>query len=323
MKALAALASLLALIGVGGSDSGPSGEITFTAATSYPKVFTLYGVRSDGTGLRIILRNVSIPKWSPNGARFVYYGTRGFYVAGANGHHVRLVLSARCSDGSDDAWSADGSLLALACTTTGADLGFRSRIVVVRADGTRAHRVHSAGGAGNPQLGGLAWSPNGALAFYETRLSKARRLDGSLFTVSADGTHVRRLAAVHGFVSLDERPSWRRDGRMLAFRQDAQHFALLDLRTHRIRRVVRGTAPVFSPDGTRLALSRDGLYVARNDASRPVRVAGGVLPAWSPDSRELAYMLVGPRVGIVQADGRNRRTLTRSYVDMLDLEWRR
>lgn len=318
----AALASVAALAGVGGSGS----EITFTAAARYPKTFTLYGIRSDGSGLRMIRHDVSQPAWSPDGSRFGFFGgsCRGFCVAQADGRNVRHVLRASCGDGTDDAWSPRGPLLALACATTGRDGHLRSRIVVVRADGTKARRVRSAAGVGDPQLGGLAWSPDGGtLGFYETRLSSAKRLGGSLFTLRRDGSHLRRLAAVHGFAALDERPSWRRDGRMLAFRHDARRFALLDVRTHRITRVARGTSPVFSPDGRRLAFSRDGLYVARADGSAAARVASGTLAAWAPDSRALAYVMTGPRLGVVRADGRARRTLTRSYVDVLDVEWRR
>jgi hypothetical protein len=58
------------------------------------------------------------------------------------------------------------------------------------------------------------------------------------------------------------------------------------------------------------------------DAGGAVRVATGSLAVWSPDSRELAYTSVG-HIAVVRADGRKRSTITRSYVDILDVEWRR
>jgi Tol biopolymer transport system component len=268
----------------------------------------------------VIRRNVSFPAWSSDGSRFVYYGARGFYVAASNGRGARLVYRADCGSGSDNAWSRDGSRLALACTSDGE----HSRIVVIRPDGTKATRVRVASGMGGPQLGGLAWAPGGkALAFYETRLVKSRGLVGQLATVAPDGSRLRKLASIRGFVALDERPSWRRDGRTIAFRKDGRDFALLDVRTRRVTRVMRGFSPEFSPDGRRLAFSREGEHVARADGTGEIRVADGVLAVWSPDSKVLAYLVRGPRVALVGADGRNSRTLTRRYADMLDLEWRR
>jgi len=304
---------------VTGAAARSPGEITFSAATRVPKIFTLYGIRSDGTGLRVIRKNVSFPTWSRDGSRFVYNGARGFYVAPSNGRSARLVLRASCGSGSDTAWSRDGSRLALACTPDGK----HSRIVVVRPDGTHATRVRLAGGTGNPQLGGLAWAPDGkSLAFYETALVKGKGLLGRLATVAPNGSRLRQLASIRGFASLDERPSWRPDGKTIAFRKDGSHFALLDVRTGRVTRVMRGFSPEFSPDGRKLVFSRGGENVARADGTGAVRVAVGVTAVWSPDSKALAYVVTGPRVALVDADGRNRRLLTRPYLDMLDLEWR-
>jgi len=320
VKLLAAVTGLLvALTGAGTAHS--RGEITFTAETSHPGTETLYGARSDRSGLRTILGDVSKPVWSPAGYRFVFYSASstclGFCVANADGSHVRTVLRVSCGDGSDAAWSPGGRLLGLACTSG------RSRVVVLRPDGTHAHAVAHASGPGLPQLGGLAWSPSGSfLVFYKTR-SRPGRLYGSLLSVGASGGRVRKLAAVHGFVSLDERPSFSESGGTLAFQTDGSHFAFMDMATQRVTKTVRGSSPVFSPNGRRLALHRrGGEYVARTDASGAVRVCGSVQAVWSPDSRELAYIAIGPRVAVVGANGRDRRTITRSYADMFEVEWR-
>ena len=136
----AVLASLFAFSAATGV--GSHGEVTFTAAVRHPGVYRLYGVRRDGSGLRIIRSNVSHPSRSPDGSRVAFLGQHGFYVADVNGRHLRIVLRASCASGADDAWSPDGSLLALACTTSG-NPHSAARIVVVRADGTDLHRVRS------------------------------------------------------------------------------------------------------------------------------------------------------------------------------------
>ena len=60
-----------------------------------------------------------------------------------------------------------------------------------------------------------------------------------------------------------------------------------------VRRLVRGSGPAFSPDGSRLAFARqDRLYVARADGSgeRELALAGrGYGVDWSPDGSKIAF----------------------------------
>jgi hypothetical protein len=77
----------------------------------------------------------------------------------------------------------------------------------------------------------------------------------------------------------------------------------------RLRLLVRGVSPSWSPDGTRIAVVRGGwvwLVRVRDGASR--RLVPGGAPAWSPDGLAVAY--VGARNGVdvvTVGGGRTRR----------------
>ena len=86
--------------------------------------------------------------------------------------------------------------------------------------------------------------------------------------------------------------------------------------------------PAWSPDGRRIAFSRDlasgsrnpksypGFYVMNADGSGPRRLSRGPgpLPSWSPDGRKIAFVREG--ILVVNADGSGERKLTNSAVSL-------
>ena len=74
------------------------------------------------------------------------------------------------------------------------------------------------------------------------------------------------------------------------------------------------TNPVWSPDGTRLAVSgeADRMIVMAADGSDVAKIADGLDPTWSPDGMTIAYVSgwLDGGVRLVDADGSNPKTLT-------------
>jgi TolB protein len=141
-----------------------------------------------------------------------------------------------------------------------------------------------------------------------------------IWVMNADGTGKRRLTRVAG----DGNPTWSPDGRRIMFRRSA--LASFDLwivpaaggieRPFLTTPVANELDPDWSPDGNRIAFqsSRGGsiqiwvLDVRTKQARRLTSGPPSFSPDWSPDGRRIAFSSRG-RICVVNADGRDRRTL--------------
>jgi len=163
-----------------------------------------------------------------------------------------------------------------------------------------------------------AWSHDG------TRL--AWIYHGNLWTVRADGTGDRQLAAGVSppYTPPDDvsRPSWSPDDSRLVFEQTDVHgrrgvVYRVNTTGGGLRRLASGTAPAWSPDGTRIAFVRgNDVYTNDPDGSgatkltTTARATAGPL-SWSPDSTRIAVSRGGD-IYSVRADGSGETRLTSS-----------
>jgi len=72
----------------------------------------------------------------------------------------------------------------------------------------------------------------------------------------------------------------------------------------KLRRLAPGSAPSWSPDGTRIVFARGGwLMVGRVQGRSFRRLVPGTAPAWSPDGSWIAFIGAGHCVSVVKATG--------------------
>jgi Tol biopolymer transport system component len=199
------------------------------------------------------------------------------------------------------AWSPDGRRLAF---TGESGLGYRQiNVWTVDGDGGGLHRATRTGDALWP-----VWAPDGQAIAYARLEDPGRNRDGSLayssslWAVDPDGANPRRLTDPAPGVS--ERPwSFAPDGSQLAITR--ARLPALERRAEKTRLVLvnldgsgerelrgTGTDPAFSPDAWRIAYAS-------------ARGRNGVLNYGEISS-------IATELYVMDADGRNRRRLTRT-----------
>jgi TolB protein len=156
-----------------------------------------------------------------------------------------------------------------------------------------------------------------------------------IWSMKADGTHVRRLTSAP---ALEFDPTWSPDGRRIAYRHQSgddrttEIYAMDADGTHRLRLTRNDVAdwgPDWSPDGRRIvwnsSVGTGGFgffgYVIAPDGTGLRRITRHYIeyPAWSPDGSRIAFMAqeagaVGNNpnynIFVMDADGSHVRRLT-------------
>jgi TolB protein len=232
--------------------------------------------------------------------------------------------------------AAGAGLLSSACNdaTSPRDAVLRNVIIyTTTASGSWQLEVVHPDGSGRRQItqgGGDYYTP--AISPDGRRIAAAK-FDGnvpSIYVMDADGTNFKKIGRSSG----DYGPAWSPDGSRIAFR------STLDIGGNAFGRIflmnADGTglqqltddptpsdayspyddAPRWSPDGTRILFTRNGvLHVMNADGTGVTSLAnadGAGSPAWSPDGTRIAYgsFWDGMDIRIRNADGSNRVSLT-------------
>jgi Tol biopolymer transport system component len=267
--------------------------------------YDIYTMNADGSGLQNITTSPAdiageifqgSPSWSPDGSMIAYEGDNGLYVMNADGSGQTKV-----ADGGSSSWSPDGSRLV---TVIGDGNG--NALYTVAPDGSGLTQLTRS--SASQQL--PAWSPDG------NRIAFVRSGDhaSSVWVVNADGTGEVEVASIPN--AYPYRPIWSPDGTALLFEAQvssspgtnghpeynhdiysvgADGTGLVDLTPTSDR---AENAPVWAPDGTKIAFEATGtltgenagtfdIYVMNPDGTGEQRLttnqhAGGFDLAWQP-----------------------------------------
>lgn len=280
----------------------------------------LYAVNADGTGLQKLAGGVIDPVVSPDGAQvaFTRWDGAGFgalYVMNLDGSGERVVLN-ETRQAKSPAWSADGRNIIVSfqhgglrdpkeeCKTFDSDDGIRI---------PRGVQITSS-------------SFNGATGEFRICFIRQEDLQWSLRQVNVETGEFEDLPVdLYSYSpALDPQNPWR-----LVYQSEGG-LMQLDLNTGEQQPLtgdLRDTGPVFSPDGTKLALTyrqHDHWEVytydlgsgSRQRLTKPPILAdpqyNSAAPAWSPDGSQIAF--VTDRRGrweiwLMNADGSNPHPL--------------
>lgn len=265
-----------------GAGAGSAGLITFWNDDPIPSI---YAVRPDGTGLTPLLRtsqNAKRARLSPDRRWVAFDGAPPgkpamsefeIQVVRRNGRAHRTLTRSPGSS-TDAQWSPDGTLLSF--TRNPVFDWTKAWTWTVEPDGSRLRRI------ARGQFG--RWSPDGKRLVLDAPTATSQ---GDIFMVDADGSNRRLVLASP---ELDQPADWSPDGRTILFtRYDSDgpgsSVWIVGVDRTGLRKLARGLAGSFSPDGTRIVYTTGfpgRLTLMQRDGSgkRPLRGIVGAEPDW-------------------------------------------
>ncbi len=381
-----ARAALLALLAAGvvlgsaprgeSAHPGGNGMIAYSSAQSGSgplgidrQVFT---VNPDGTGTALVLDNALAGEWSPDGSKLIYRrviasGIIDLYVVNADGTGERRLTSGISA--LSPSWSPDGTKIAYKHASLSNSVS--GEIWVMNPDGTGKTQVTSDGYAKRDLDWGM--TPGGPKIAYFGSLPS---FSWSLITINPDGTGRTRMPGVPSTLAprADE-PDWSPDGTKILFSSYTSSVSgsplgcnvnvvpndvyVYDTVTNAVENLTSTPswegpheyAPVWSPDGTRVAMQmsfqqcidgrrefvRPAIYTMPATGGETFKVtvppvygdvhANHVGPQWQPcvaatpkcasvrPPPRLVSVSVSPQGAAVQVGGLQQFTATARYSD--------
>jgi TolB protein len=243
----------------------------------------VYLIPASGGRRRRLTRNEVddlYPAWSPAGERIVFTRSGDLFRMNPTGRSVRRMTRTTMRE-VDAAWSPDGRRIAFEGGVYG-----REQVFVMDADGSNRRRITKERHCARDP----AWTERGERIVFVACAGPA-----SLMSIRPDGTDPRPIASNPPADDRDYQPAVSPDGQRLVF-----------------TRTVSDS-------------NRTELWIARSDGSQPRRLARDAAQAtWSPDGRRIAfvhgphlagdeegyYLVGGPKVAVIEANGTRLRHLT-------------
>jgi Tol biopolymer transport system component len=311
------LGSALALVAAsyaGGGDRAtetfaarPTGEAAITTAEIvFARGPHLYVMRSNGSRVRLLVRNAGDPAVSPDGRQIAFVRESSLWVMKRDGSsRRRLTTPPTVSQGHgqtgdyEPAWSSDGRRLYFSrFIEDWSNDSMASSLVSIRSDGTKLKRLTQVVSNESPHnrcIGDPTPSPTGQLIAYVEWGDCEHGYDPSIEAVTPAG---RRTAL--GFTlpcAFD--PAYAPDGRQLAYAAMQCEGDRLGIYTQSRggdeRRLAAGLSdsPAWSPDGTTIAFVRGwdqgDIWLVRSAGGGLRRIthtrANDQMPAWLPPAR--------------------------------------
>jgi Tol biopolymer transport system component len=227
---------------------------------------------------------------SPDGGRLAFersvQGKPQIFVQKLSGGHATQLTGLPgqpgCACGAfDPAWSPDGRAIAYSGTDVS---GNRGIYTLTLASGEIRLLTPLAGWGGTSFEGTPAWSPDGRrIAFAAGHWDADPAGSGTIYTMAADGSHVRVVAREAGATH----PTWSPDSSLIVFAANANggtELEIVDSEGGIVRPLAAGAAPVFSPDGSTIAFTDAGHVSLFTLGTHAIRTLGqGSDPTWSPE----------------------------------------
>ena len=255
----------------------------------------IYTMKPNGTDRKKLTNNLAYdtsPTYSPSGTKIAFASVREgdvskIYTMNAKDGTDQRDLSGS-TNGKDPTYSPSGTKI------TFVGQGEDEDILVMNAkDGSAKESLTN-----TPPVNGYevrerdpAYSPDGTkIVFYKETF---RPHDVDLYTMNANGTGVKQITDYPG---KEYSPDWSPSGQRIVFYQvtrtkGARIVTIRPDGTDRQLVVQDGSDPVWSPDGRKIAFTRDGhAYTVNPDGSGVAEVPGTplqnglseILPSWGP-----------------------------------------
>jgi Tol biopolymer transport system component len=282
------------------ADPGQNGRIAYVSHLP-SGLHEIYTMKPNGTD-RNQLTDDSVydtsPVYSPSGTKIAFASVREggvseIYTMNANEGTDRRNLSGS-TNGKDPAYSPSGTKIAFVGQGEDEDI-----LVMYAKDGSAKKDLTD-----TPPVNGYevrerepAYSPDGTkIVFYKESF---RPHDVDLYTMNANRTGVKpAVRQITDYPGKEYSPDWSPSGHRIVFYQSTRTKGLriLTIRpdgTDRQLVVQDGRDPVWSPDGRKIAFTRDGhVYTVNPDGTSEREVPGTppengpseILPDWGPKS---------------------------------------